>query len=227
MKSLLPLVAALSCALFSGACATRSISNTAMPWGNQNTTYRGELSEFDVVGTSVGTSSSQSPGVRLQPGDRILLLQSGAMFPDQALVDELAKTFQVSTASGIPSGWTEGGVGLAGAAQRGGYAAVISCWGTLESGSNATEGIAAAWIPIVGLFVPSENLRMRIRLRFVVVDTMTRNWIYVTPDPKEDERVSSLAGKSRIDADQVEALRRASCGPAAAAIRTAVGIEGR
>lgn len=216
---------ALTASLLATACATRSISNPAMPWGNENTSYRGELSEFDVVGTGAGPAA-ELPPVRLARGDRVLLLQSGAAFPDEQLAEALGSALSVSTASGVPSGWTERGEGLLGAARRGGYSAVIAYWGTLESRSEATDGAAAMWIPVVGLFVPSENLRMRIRLRFVVLDTKTGAWIQVTPQPIEDQREASFARKVRVDADLVETLRRASCAPAARAVLSAVGIEG-
>ncbi len=211
--------------LLAASCASRSISNPQMPWGNSNTSYVGELSEFDVVGTGVGHSADLPP-VRLARGDRVLLLQSGAAFPDEQLADALGATLSVSPASGIPTGWTVKGEGLLGAARRGGYSAVIAYWGTLETRSEATDGAAAMWIPVVGLFVPSENLRMRIRLRFVVLDTKTGAWIQVTPQPIEDQREASFAGKVRVDADLVETLRRASCAPAARAVLAAVGIEG-
>ena len=211
--------------LLAASCASRSISNPQMPWGNSNTSYVGELSEFDVVGTGVGHSADLPP-VRLARGDRVLLLQSGAAFPDEQLADALGATLSVSPASGIPTGWTVKGEGLLGAARRGGYSAVIAYWGTLETRSEATDGAAAMWIPVVGLFVPSENLRMRIRLRFVVLDTKTGAWIQVTPQPIEDQREASFARKVRVDADLVETLRRASCAPAARAVLAAVGIEG-
>lgn len=214
---------ALTASLLATACATRSISDPAMTWGHGNTSYRGELSEFDVVGTQQGPSDLAP--VRLTRGDRVLLLQSGAAFPDEQLAEALGATLSVSPASGMPSGWTERGEGLLGAARRGGYSAVIAYWGTLESNSEATGGAAAMWIPVVGLFVPSENLRMRIRLRFVVLDTKTGAWIQVTPQPIEDQREASFAGKVRVDADLVETLRRASCAPAARAVLAAVGIE--
>lgn len=216
---------ALTVSLLAASCASRSISNPQMPWGNSNTSYVGELSEFDVVGTGLGHSADLPP-VRLGRGDRVLLLQSGAAFPDEQLADALGTTLSVSTASGIPTGWTVKGEGLLGAARRGGYSAVIAYWGTLETRSEATDGAAAMWIPVVGLFVPSENLRMRIRLRFVVLDTKTGAWIQVTPQPIEDQREASFAGKVRVDADLVETLRRASCAPAARAVLAAVGIEG-
>ncbi len=217
---------ALTASLLAASCASRSISSPDMPWGNSNTSYVGELSEFDVVGTGLGHSADLPP-VRLAPGDRVLLLQSGAAFPDEQLAEALGATLSVSPASGIPTGWTVKGEGLLGAARRGGYSAVIAYWGTLESSSEDTEGAAAtAWIPVVGLFIPSENLRMRLRLRFVVLDTKTGAWIQVTPPPIEDRREASFAGKRRVDAEQVEALRSASCAPAASAVLAAVGIEG-
>ena len=111
---------ALTASLLAASCASRSISSPNMPWGNSNTSYVGELSEFDVVGTGLGHSADLPP-VRLTRGDRVLLLQSGAAFPDEQLADALGATLSVSPSSGIPSGWTVKGEGLLGAARRGGY----------------------------------------------------------------------------------------------------------
>lgn len=199
-----------------GACATRSISNPAMPWYDGNSAYQGELSDFDVTGTGPAISDAPAGVVRLQPRQRVLLVQSGAMFPDQALVSAFAEHFAVDCASGMPPRAETSPRGFADAARRGGYRAVIACWGTLESSRAANAGAPATWIPVVGMFVPGEDLQMRIRLRFVVVDTETGRWLGFSPTPVVDARSASMASRRAVDAEQVEALKLASYGPAVA-----------
>src|SRR5262245_31523572 len=66
--------------------------------------YRGELSEFDVLGITRGAVASDAEieqaldsakRVRLHPGTSIMLIQSGAIFPDGPMVTELSKHFRV------------------------------------------------------------------------------------------------------------------------------------
>src|ERR1041384_4803919 len=90
--------------VISGCTETRSISNSgyrephssarfAPRAGDSDPAfqYRGELSEFDVLGIERGAMTSDTEiertlanakRVRLKRGNSILLLQSGAIFPD-------------------------------------------------------------------------------------------------------------------------------------------------
>src|SRR5262245_40594128 len=90
--------------LFAGCGTKRSISDSGYrepgsgcsftPHANGSDPgfeYRGELSEFDVLGINRGTTTAEADiqaavrsakRVRLAPGSSILLIQSGAMFPD-------------------------------------------------------------------------------------------------------------------------------------------------
>jgi hypothetical protein len=74
--------------------------------------YRGELSEFDVLGIPRGEITSEaeirralegSKSVKPRPGSTILLIQSGALFPDSPMVTELSKSFHVVPFSGVPT----------------------------------------------------------------------------------------------------------------------------
>src|SRR5262245_47513021 len=62
--------------------------------------YKGELSEFDVLGITrgevtsdeeIGRALDNSKRVRLRAGSSVLLIQSGAIFPDGPMVTELSK----------------------------------------------------------------------------------------------------------------------------------------
>ncbi len=213
-----------------GGCATRSISNTAMPYPGQNTTYRGELSEFDVLG--VGDSgwmqrymqdkTADSP-VRLNPGARVLLLQSGAMLPDPGLEAAMREHYEVTSASGIPAGWTQAGEGLRGVALRGGFDAVVACWGTLESSTG--EVSASAWIPVIGLFLPSEDLHMRLRMRFLCMETRTGRWTTFCSSPAVSVRRASVASRVQVDAEQVLELKEQGYSIAVREFAAALGAQ--
>jgi hypothetical protein len=183
----------------------RSISNTARPWGHQNTTYAGELSELDVVGKFTGDGDGRV--VTLRPGDRVAVIQSGALFPDQQMLDGLGTRLKVGSMSGIPSPDRGAGEGMLGAARRGGFDKIVCYWGVLESRARATAGKAARWVPIAGLFVPDESQEMRIRLRMIIAEVQSGTWRSLEPEPIEDDRASSVATRYDADADQVEDLK--------------------
>ena len=100
---------ALTCAFLGGCVSTRSISNSGYERGGSYHgdkhsdpafTYRGELSEFDVLGIDRGKIASEgaiqraldnSRHVKLKPDSSILLIQSGAVMPDGAMVTELSR----------------------------------------------------------------------------------------------------------------------------------------
>jgi hypothetical protein len=112
LKTAIPFLLLIIWTLFVG-CAnkTRSISNS----GYHNH-YHGvapqsrELDEFDVLGLNrnqtvteedILRASTQAGPVRLAPGSTILLVQSGAAYPDGPMVTELSKHFRVVPFSGI------------------------------------------------------------------------------------------------------------------------------
>ena len=204
MRHPAPFVALL--ALLAG-CTVRSISDT-QPWSYSNPTFAGEITDLDVVGVAPMEVLAGEPALRA--GQRVLVVQSGAMFPDELMLAALREHCTVGTASGMPTRAFETGHGLRNAAQRGGYDAVLAYWGVLETSSTGTAGKAASWVPIAGFFVTDEIQRMRIRLRLVLVDAKTGAWRSFLPTPGMRERDSSFVTRSRVDAELIEALKTAS-----------------
>ena len=99
------------------ACTTRSISNSGYPErsyyrGDTDSLYKGELSEFAVLGIDGGSRysaeaieeayASASRGLILKKGDSVLLIQSGAMIPDEGMLDTLQAYFRVVPFTGVP-----------------------------------------------------------------------------------------------------------------------------
>jgi hypothetical protein len=213
--------AVLALTLTISSCAVRSISNPGRPWGGGNTTYAGELSDFDVIGGTSAEGIGPGAEVKLRPHMRVLVVQSGAAFPDERMLSGLAAQFDIGAASGIPTQALQEH-GMRFAAARGGFDAIIAYWGVLESSERVTEGVAASWVPIAGMFVPDASQRMRIRLRVVIVDVHTGRWRTLLPEPIDDERASSMVTRSSSDRDQVELLMGAAIPAAIDAITSGI-----
>ena len=236
-----PLAALLLLSL--AGCATRSISDSGYRggfWGggsDDNRLYRGELSEFDVLGIERNQAIAEreiqeSIGTRERPviarGATIMLIQSGAMFPDEPMVRALEARYDVGQFSGIREErqWTTTAVpthyamALRLAAARGGYDKIIAYWGVLET---AREGIGTkivSWVPIVGNFIPDETQRMRIRLKFAVIDVKTGHWDLYVPEPLEDDAISASLNRASSDQAQVALLKEAGYKAAATGLFT-------
>ncbi len=230
---------------FVAGCSTtnRSISNSAYReppscWGAPQLAeqsdpafaYRGELSEFDVLGiprteiTSDAEIRRTLDGARevaLKPGSSVLLIQSGAVIPDAPLVEELSKHFTVVPFSGVPT-VRRPGAGAAPTesadpesyskalrltAARGGAPVVICCWGTLESASERLPTKTVSWVPLVKWMVPDEKQHMRIRLKLALLDVRTGNWSVLSPRAFEDARITLSPRRAATDQKQVEKLK--------------------
>src|SRR5436853_1688400 len=127
MKTSVFILCLISC-LILAACtrSARSISNPSyhepgttgyrpnIPTHNSSDAafqYRGELSEFDVLGitrgeitteTEISRALDHAKRIKLHPSSSILLIQSGALIPDSPMISELEKHFRVSTFTGVP-----------------------------------------------------------------------------------------------------------------------------
>jgi len=241
-SKLIPLLPA--CLLMTG-CATqvRSISHSEydVPASRRDADrtvvsdpafeYRGELSEFDVLGISRGEITSEAEiqraldtaqPVRLHPGSSILLIQSGAPFPDGPMVTELSKGFSVVPFSGIPAMRKPGPGGLQTGssdpetyarslrltAARGGNDVILCYWGMLESTSERLPTKTVSWVPLVHWVVPDEKEHMRIRLKLALIDVRSGHWSILSPKPFEDTRVTTGPRRGAVDQKQVERLKK-------------------
>jgi hypothetical protein len=192
--------------------------------------YKGELSEFDVLGITRGEVTSEaeisraldnSKRVNLRPCSSILLIQSGAMFPDGPMVTELSKHFTIVPFSGVPSlRKTVRGVqnesfdpenyskSLRLAAAQGGNDFIVCYWGILESGNEKLATKTVSWVPVVNWIVPDEKQHMRIRLKVAMVDVRSGNWTIFSPQPFDDARMSVSPRRDVVDRKQIERLKK-------------------
>ena len=207
-------------------CSTRSISNSGYDRGYygaaaDNPFYQGELSEFDVLGIATSDSYDQtriaarlaqtkrSPS--LTKGDAVLLIQSGAMLPDQDMLDQLTPSFRVIPFSGVPDKRDDKKSGYASslryAAAGAGVETIVVYWGILEAGSENLGTKTVSWIPIVGAVVPDENQLMRIRLKVCVIDVESGAWDIFTPEALTDSALSAVLNRGQSDQRQVARLK--------------------
>ena len=213
-------------------CQTRSISNSGYQgggyYGGGNAFYRGELSEFDVLGvdreqaitdSDIAKALDAKARVKLTRGSSILLVQSGAMFPDEPMVNELNRFVSVVPFSGVPTDARRDGgqektvqasysKSLRLAAARGGCETIVCYWGILESARKGLASKPISWVPIVGWTVPDEKQQMRIRIKAAVMDVRSGNWSVFSTEPHEDKAVSGTINRESSDQRQVEKLKQ-------------------
>ena len=166
--------------LASGCSAKRSISDSGYRgdvyhYGN-NTQYQGELNELSVLGMNgneeiseeaIKSAFSDSKPISLKRGDSVMLIQSGARFPDEAMTDSMGKYFQIIPMSGIPDNSDNRATKkdekspslnktLRLVAARAGVKTIIVYWGILESARENIATKTISWVPVVGAIVPDE-----------------------------------------------------------------------
>lgn len=213
--------------LFLAGCETRSISNSGFDHrynyagrGGQPGGYSGELSELDVLGVTMDPTVTDadiqaalqtSARARLGPTSRVLLIQSGADFPDAPMLEALRQRFSVAPFSGKPPGKTDGtptySKALRLAAARGGYDKIVCYWGVLESERKNKITAAVSWVPVIGSVIPDERENMRIQLKAAVVDVASGHWSIVTPSPRTSTSLSNVISRRQTDQSLVAALK--------------------
>ncbi|PWU20641.1 MAG: aminopeptidase [Verrucomicrobia bacterium] len=230
-------IALLACALCAGCqTSTRSISHSGYseagraPTTDPGFEYRGELSEFDVLGISRGdlvsdaeiqSALAKATGVRLHPGSSVLLIQSGALFPDGDMVSELGKHFRVVPFSGTPPSNKTANTpqsesldpesyskSLRLTAARSGSDVILCYWGILESDNRNLPTKTVSWVPVVNWMVPDEVEHARIRLKLALIDVRSGNWTVFSPNPIESGRLSIRPRRGVADQKQVESLKQ-------------------
>ncbi len=212
-------------ALLFGGCATRSISdsgyrgqNTSRSNASQNPFYKGELSEFAVLGINPETNITQEyinqafeskQRITVPKGSSVMLVQSGAMIPDEDMVRAMEKYYNLSVFSGVPASQGPGNYSmlLRLAAAKGGYEKIVAYWGLLETAQKGLGTKAVSWVPFVGGVVPDEGQEMRIRLKVAVVDVRTGQWDMYSPEPFQDTAVSARFTRESADQGQVALLK--------------------
>ena len=219
-------LAVVSVLLLAG-CETRSISDSGyrghFSYGGGNPYYRGELNETDVVGTPAGQKVSEEEirkalsgggSVHARPGSPLLVIQSGAIAPDGAMVDALTHLgYRVQGFSGLPpsdNDRADYSRKLRLAAAQGGITHILCYWGTLESTQEDRITKTVSWVPIAGEFVPDQTQRMRIHLRAALIDVASGRWSIITGRSSENTAFSPAVLRRSSDQKQVEQLKSES-----------------
>jgi len=226
MKRLGLLMLLLFFVVLSG-CATRSISNSGYnpggyySRGTDNPLYKGELSEFDVLGIDAGkeiteqdilaAASAGKSRLTLRKGDSILLIQSGAMIPDQDMTASAERYFSVSVFTGVPEQGKKTNASYAKAlrlaAAGAGIEKILVYWGVLESGTKNLITKSVSWVPLAGMAIPDQAQELRIRLKVALIDVKTGQWDIFVPKVFEDTAYSASLTRARSDQQQVELLK--------------------
>ena len=218
MKTRFLSTAACLTLLLLAGCETRSISDSGYRPGESNRYYRGELTEAEVVGApdpghavtdaDIQSALRSSKPVHAAPGTGLLVVQSGALAPDDAMIQALNTRYSVLPSSGLPEGGDASySKRLRLAAAQGGIPHILCYWGTLESARENQVTKSVSWVPIAGNFVPDENQRMRINLHAVLIDVASGHWSPYTGKAAEDAALSARVLRGSSDQKQVAKLK--------------------
>ena len=208
-------------------CAVRSISDSGYREGgyyghrNDNPFYKGELSEFDVLGIDSGTEISEQDitttaatkkeRMTLRKGDSLMVIQSGAMLPDENMITNIEKYFSVTVFTGVPEADKKANTSYAKAlrfaAAKAGIEKIFVYWGVLESGTRNLATKTISWVPIVGRAIPDQTQEIRIRLKVALIEVKTGQWEMFSPKVFEDTALSASLSRAQSDQEQVGLLK--------------------
>ncbi|HZF61027.1 MAG TPA: hypothetical protein VEZ52_05320 [Desulfovibrio sp.] len=180
--------------------------------------YKGELTEFEVLGVKPTASVAQEEiqhalenrqQFSLPKGSSVMLIQSGAIMPDDSMIQALEAHYRVAAFSGIPVGQGDAShaAALRLAAAKGNCAKILVYWGILETAQKDMSTKAVSWVPIVGGIIPDESQEMRIRLKMALIDVATGQWEAFSPKPIQDTSASARYTRASSDQQQVAVLK--------------------
>jgi hypothetical protein len=219
-----------------GCQQTRSISDSGYKqrtssWSRGNRILPApprELNEMDVLGIDVQNTIREQDiqealtshkTIQLKKGGAILLVQSGAAYPDAGMVKHLEESFNVISFSGIAAAVpneteTTAGKGtpysrlLRLAAARGGCESIVCYWGIMESAKENLSTKTVSWLPVVNWMVPDERQHMRIRLKIALIDVRSGAWTMLTPEAFQEKRIATNTRREGTDQRLVESLKK-------------------
>lgn len=205
-------------------CGVRSISDSGYQAEagrlrqSGHSLYKGELTEFEVLGVNPTASVSQEEIQRalenrqqfsLPKGSSVMLIQSGAIIPDDDMIRALETHYRVVAFSGIPAsqGDASHADALRLAAAKGNCPTILVYWGILETAQKDMSTKAVSWVPVVGGIIPDESQEMRIRLRMALIDVATGQWTAFSPKAIQDTSASARYTRASSDQQQVAVLK--------------------
>jgi len=211
--------ASIFLALLAAGCGVRSISDSGYrrPGEPGSAFYKGELNEFEVIGLNQDAAVAEGEIRRalesrtrlvMRKGSRIMLIQSGAMIPDEPMSAALGKYYDVAVFSGVPA--KSGGANASAlrlAAAKAGCQTIMVYWGLLETAQKEHGGKIISWLPIFGGVLPDESQEMRLRLKTALIDVRSGQWESYAPEPFQVRASSARFTREASDQAQVAFLK--------------------
>lgn len=152
-------------------------------------------------------ATGSSAPIHISRDDRVLVMQSGQLYPDASFLVHLDPKCSVIPMSGIPDKSPTTGTPLIDAAKAGGVAKIVAYWGNIETTHQPMDSKAISWIPIAGYYVPDENQKMRVSISAIVSDVSSGRWFNYTAHSSETEILHSSHTARAKDSEQVEKLK--------------------
>jgi hypothetical protein len=213
--------------IFLGGCTTKSISETGYAQKDRHgrtdqgydTQQSKELNELQVLGIkhlskiteeNISEVLTTSSSVDLPKGDSILLIQSGADFPDSEMIESMSEYWDVNILSGSNDKYTDGNLNkaLRYIAASGGNKHLVVYWGIVETAKKNLDSKGISWVPFIGWAIPDENTQMRISLKFAIIDVENGSWKMFQPSAVEEEFMSSVIGREGKEQQKVIELKK-------------------
>jgi hypothetical protein len=171
-----------------------------------------QLRENEVLGVKSGDGVSdeeirkildEGGSLRLKPGSKVLVVQSGVTHPDNAMVQELSRHFAVLPHTGMPSdlkqgdGQTAVSKNLRLAAAHSSAETILVYWGHLEMKRDDLPTSLVSWVPVIDFTVPDEYQKVRMFLKMALVDVRTGHWATFRTEAIEDEALTTRYARER------------------------------
>ena len=196
-------------------CASTSISDSGYKRNNEQRSWHQnyepeagkELNELAVIGVAPNAtfdeeqilkSLKEAKPFELTSGSRILLLQSGAQYPDSEMVNSMSSYWDVSTLSGDSRHYANKGSLnklLRYTAATGGNGYVVVYWGVIETAEKNLQTKGISWVPLLGWSLPDEKTQIRVILKFAIIDVASGQWKMFQPSPVKDEFLSAIINR--------------------------------
>lgn len=207
--------------LFGAGCSTqnqyRSADFTGDKVYHKGAATAPQLTENEVLGLHPGKNTSDADIRRIldegrtfhiQSGSRVLLVQSGSAYPDNAMVRELEHHFTVLPHTGVPRELRENNSDVAKAlrlaAAHSKAETILVYWGNLELKRNDLPTSIVSWVPVVDFAVPDEYQKVRMHLKVALIDVRSGHWATFRTEAIEEEGLTTRYGRERQPGWQLE-----------------------
>lgn len=164
--------------------------------------------------------------ITIPRGSSVLLIQSGADFPDSTMVESLSAYWNINQVSGDNSNYRETDLNalLRYTAASGGNGTILVYWGIVETADKNMGTKNVSWVPIVGWSLPDEVTNMRIRLKFAVIDVKSGSWQLFQTKSVENEYLSSIINREGKGQQKVIELKKLVYQKAAEELQQRLGV---